>query len=90
MIDDPDPSPRTSDTTLEQDRKTAGQRKVNIIWEMTQAAIAVSVTSAMIFCAVNKIESAAISNAFTLVISMYLIRTNHTKIGGVGGTDDNR
>jgi hypothetical protein len=30
-------------TTAEEDRKTTGQRRINMIWEMTQAAIALSV-----------------------------------------------
>lgn len=74
-------------TTAEQDKKTKGQRWTNLLWEGTQALIAVSVTAANIYCSVNKIESAAISNAFTLIISIYFVRMNHTKIGGVGGTD---
>jgi hypothetical protein len=47
-----------ADTTAEQDRKTAGQRNVNIIWELTQAFIAI-----------------------------YFVRMNHTKQGGIGGSE---
>lgn len=80
-----DPLPPT--TTTEEDRKTAGQRRVNVIWEVTQAIVAISVTLAMIYCVLEKIESPTMASAFTLVLSTYLIRTNHSKTGGVGGTD---
>jgi cobalamin synthase len=80
-------------TTSEQDRKTAGQRRVNIIWEVTQALIAIWVTGATLFVS-SKLalkgsgETAAfllLSNAFFLVIGFYFGRTNHQRTGGVGG-----
>lgn len=74
-------------TTAEQDKRTSGQRRINLVWEITQAIIAVSVTGANIYCAINNIESASMSNAFTLVIAVYFVRMNHIKTGGVGGTD---
>lgn len=73
-----------STTTVEEDRKTSGQRHVNLIWEATQAFIAISVTASMIYCAINQIESNAVTNAFILIISIYFVRMNHTKVGGVG------
>lgn len=82
-----DNPPARATTTSEQDRGTAGQRKVNLIWESTQAIIAVSVTGAVIYSALNGKESALLGNAFTLIIAIYFVRMNHTKIGGVGGTD---
>jgi cobalamin synthase len=75
------------ETTGEQDRKTAGQRKINLVWEVTQALMALMVTSAAIYCAISGKESALLGNAFTLIIALYFVRTNHTKIGGIGGTD---
>lgn len=72
-------------------RKTAGQRHINLIWEWTQAIIAVMVTLAMIYSAFMKVESQALSNAFTLIIAIYFVRMNHTKTGGVGvGAVDSR
>jgi hypothetical protein len=75
------------DTTHEEDRKTAGQRKVNLVWEVTQAVIAIFVTGATIYSAMAGKESMVLSNAFTLIIAIYFVRTNHTKTGGISGTD---
>ena len=76
-----------SDTTLEEDRKTSSQRRINLIWESTQAVIAVAITVAMIYCAIHKIDSKEITYAFISIVTMYFIRTNHTKIGGVSGAE---
>ena len=80
-------------TTAEQNRQTAGQRRVNILWEATQSAIAVSVTGATLYVASqlaikDNSQTAAfllLSNAFFLVIGFYFGRTNHSRTGGVGG-----
>lgn len=74
-------------TTAEDDRKTKGQRNVNLIWETTQALVALLVTSATIWSALNGKESLVLGNAFTLIIALYFVRQNHSKIGGIGGTD---
>ena len=79
-------------TTEEEDRATVGQRRINLIWEVTQAAIALMVTGATLFVSASLAikgqgETAAfllLSNAFFVVITAYIQRTNHTKIGGVG------
>jgi len=78
-------------TTSEEDRHTLGQRRVNIIWEITQALIAVAVTGATLYVAGNLAmrndgQTAAfllLSNAFFLVIGFYFGRTNHQRVGGV-------
>lgn len=41
-------------TTNEQNITTAGQRRINLIWEFTQAIIAVSITFAVIFRIIEK------------------------------------
>jgi hypothetical protein len=74
---------RAIDTTAEQDRATFGQRRINLIWEGTQAAIAVSVTLATVSGALMSVESAVLSNSFFLVVGFYFGRTNHQRIGGV-------
>lgn len=85
-------------TTSEQNRHAAsarealalrasGQRRVNIVWEGTQALMALLLTAAEIFCAVNDINAKALDVAFGAVVTMYFIRTNHTRTGGVGGDD---
>jgi len=71
-------------TTEQEDVVTAGQRKINMIWEYTQAIVAIVVTIAFLYCEIKKIDSAAIKMAFTLVIGFYFSRTNHAAIGGVG------
>jgi len=71
-------------TTLQQDLTREGQRKVNLIWEATQAIIAVVVTAAIVYTAINTISSPELTNAFFLIIGFYYSRTNHANIGGVG------
>jgi len=71
-------------TTLQQDLVVAGQRRINLIWEFTQAAVTILITVAAIACAVKKIDADVLNFAFVAVISTYYARTNHTKIGGVG------
>lgn len=71
-------------TTQEEDTVTAGQRRINILWESTQALVATLVTAVFLYCEVKKIDSEAIKMAFTLVIGFYFSRTNHSAIGGVG------
>lgn len=72
-------------TTAEENRKFAGQRRVNIIWEVTQAVIAISVTAAALTSALRSTSGELLSNAFFLVIGFYFGRTNHQRTGGVGG-----
>lgn len=79
------PPPVTNEAAL----KTLGQRRVNFVWELTQALIAVIVTLAMVYCAVAGKESPVLSNAFTLIIAMYFIRTNHTKSSASNSNDPN-
>lgn len=76
-----------SSKITEKELQTAGQRKVNIIWEVTQAIIAVAVTVAVIYTSIYGKTTEILGNAFTLIIAIYFVRMNHTKIGGVGGTD---
>lgn len=73
-----------SKTTAEEDRKTAGQRRINVIWEATQAVVTILITFAAIYCAIQKIDAQVLNFAFVAVISTYYARTNHTKEGGVG------
>lgn len=91
-----DPAPPT--TTTEQDRQAAGvragltatahgQRRVNLIWESTQAVIAVAVTASLIYAELHQIPADNLSRAFTLIIAIYFVRMNHIKVGGVGPVD---
>jgi divalent metal cation (Fe/Co/Zn/Cd) transporter len=77
-----------SSTTAEEDRHSYGQRRINLIWEITQAIIAVIVTIATLYVAARlalseQVQSAAfllLSNAFFLIIGFYFSRSNHNRI----------
>lgn len=78
-------------TTLQEDLTTAGQRRVNLIWEFTQAAIALLVVFANMGTAVfNTVQGKPgevpmiLSSALFLVVGFYFSRTNHQAIGGTG------
>jgi hypothetical protein len=83
---------------VQQGLKTQGQRRINLIWEVTQAAIALGVTGSTLYVSSamvlrgDKAESAVLllSNSFFLVIGFYFGRTNHNKIGGVGSDSEGR
>jgi hypothetical protein len=77
-------------TTAEQDIVTAGQRRINLVWELTQALIAVLITTSVIYNSMHHIESDVLTNAFFLIVSMYFIRTNHQLIGGTGAKTGTR
>lgn len=82
-------------STEEEDRATAGQRHINVMWEGTQRNIAQEVT--IVALAVSSflvmwpgvplelrlMAYTTLSNVFFAVISVYFTRTNHTKVGGV-------
>jgi len=73
-------------TTLEENLHSASQRKVNLIWEFTQAAIALGVVFANIlavFMLVSPDGSPLLANAFFLIVGFYFGRTNHSRVGGV-------
>lgn len=75
-------------TTEEQDIVTKGQRHINKIWEYSQSFIALAITLAVIYCAVNEITSQELSNGFFLIIGFYFSRQNHQNTGGVGPKPD--
>lgn len=80
-------------TTSEQDLRTAGQRAINLLWERTQAGIAIGVVGAniiyvfvVLFIAppehASSLDSASLlRNAFFLIVGFYFGRTNHARIG---------
>lgn len=79
-------------TTLQEDLTVAGQRRINFIWELTQAFIAIVVilTNMIvgIIFVVKKIPAGeypiVLSSSLFLVIGFYFSRTNHAAIGGIG------
>lgn len=80
----PPPMTLPPNTTEQEDMVTAGQRRVNLVWEFTQSIIAVMITGAIVYCSINGIDDRILNNAFFLIVSMYFVRTNHQLIGGVG------
>jgi hypothetical protein len=70
-------------TTYQEDLVTFGQRRINLIWEFTQAIVTVLITAAAIYCAIQNIDAQVLNFAFVAIVSTYYARTNHTKIGGV-------
>ncbi len=84
-----------SETTL----MTAGQRRVNLLWETTQAVVAILVTAGTLAIAGvlvlrgDERSSTAfllLSNAFFMIVTAYFQRTNHTRTGGVSAQDQGR
>ena len=85
-------------TTAAADLVVAGQRRINLVWEFTQAIVAISVTGSTLYVAGtmavrgqgNDGAFLLLSNVFFLVIGQYFSRTNHTKTGGVERGDTGR
>jgi hypothetical protein len=75
----------------------AGQRKINLIWERTQAFIAVVVVCANLIVGVYvglfkndaKIPD-VLTNSLFLVVGFYFSRTNHNAVGGVSKNQSGR
>lgn len=86
-----DEQPIAPTTTTQQDLTFEGQRKINLIWELTQAFIAIIVVLANMVAAIYNvfIEKAVdvpmiLSSSLFLIIGFYFSRTNHAQIGGMG------
>jgi len=88
-----DNAPLPSTTTYQEDLITAGQRRINLIWEWTQSLIAIMVVLANMIVGVSaglkKDDKrpdfpVILSSALFLVVGFYFSRTNHAAIGGVG------
>jgi hypothetical protein len=93
--------PVAATTTAEQDRHALGQRRTNILWEVTQSLIAISVVMTVLFVNAKVAltlgtpeiphDSASSSGLMqlnvvgALVIGFYFGRTNHQRTGGIGG-----
>lgn len=70
---------------------TAGQRKINLIWEWTQAIISIAVVLANMIVGVyqgftsQRLDFPTIlSSSLFLIVGFYFSRTNHSAIGGTG------
>lgn len=74
--------------------RTGSQRRINLIWEVTQAIVTIMVVGATLYIAgylalTERGDTAAafllLSNAFFMIVAFYYQRTNHVRTGGVGG-----
>lgn len=83
-------------TQSETSLRTEGQRKINLIWEATQAVVTIMVVGWTLHIAGRLALSGStdrtvafllLSNAFFMIVTFYYQRTNHIRTGGVGGRD---
>jgi len=92
MSDLPTGGPSFSENAhIERVAVSAGQRKINLIWEYTQAIIAILVVIANIavwtsigFRGIKVDVPSSLTDALFVIIGFYYGRTNHTAVGGVG------
>lgn len=70
-------------TTQQEDIGKFRQTRINLIWEVTQALIAIMITGSIIYNSLNGVKNEDLTNAFFLIVSMYFVRTNHSLVGGI-------
>lgn len=65
-----EPTTRSDPTAAsEEGHRTAGQRRTNLLWEVTQSLIAVGVTGATLYVSSNLVLTQRTSDAATLLLS---------------------
>jgi len=84
IIDSEDKTTLPPTTTAEENRVTKGQRNVSLVWEYTQALIALTITFSVVATTIMKIENIYLVNVMFLIVGFYFSRTNHQAVGGVG------
>lgn len=98
MADDPlIPAPSwPHDSVAEYSLMREGQRRVNLIWERTQASIAVLIVlaniAAWVVATMRGHETSVppgLTDALFVVVGFYYGRTNHESTGGVGSRRGN-
>jgi hypothetical protein len=85
-----DLQPTEVETTL----RTQGQRRINMIWEVTQSVIALVTVGGGVWIMVHDSLAGGprqqmpttLSSMIFLVLGFYFARTNHSATGGVGPT----
>lgn len=87
----PAQAPLPPTTTAAEDEVTAGQRRINLIWERTQSIVTVVVVMTNMgvatFLAISGKPTdhpVILSSSLFLILGAYYNRTNHSNIGGVG------
>lgn len=79
---------------LETTLRTQGQRRINLIWEITQSLIALVTIGGGVWIMVHDSLvggprapiPTTLSSMIFLIIGFYFARTNHSATGGVGPT----
>jgi hypothetical protein len=83
------PSAHGAHSDSEESRTSGGQRRVNLIWEVTQSMLALLIVTASMASALIPASSptaqVTLTNAMFVVIGFYFGRTNHQRTGGVQG-----
>lgn len=59
------------DTTLEQDTKSSADRRISLLIEITQTALALSIAGVMGFLAIKGLTNENISNSYFMIIGFY-------------------
>lgn len=82
------PGPSEPTTTPEEDRHTKAARNINMIWEVSQSAIALIIVTAnviaMFFAAAATAPATeTMRYALFAVLGFYFGRTNHARRGGL-------
>ena len=72
-------------------RVSYGQRRINLLWEITQGLVAILLVTTVCWGVLNEVElPAQFWVLAAIVVNAYYQRTNHTKIGGVGADSTGR
>lgn len=62
-----------------------GRRRINLIWEITQATLALEIVTTILYIAVRDGDlPTSLGVLGATVLTTYFTRTNHTAMGGVG------
>jgi hypothetical protein len=89
--DRPPVFPHTPEQSTEISLTSHGQRRINLIWEITQGVIALVLVGTACYSLLREISlPAEYWLLLGIVVNSYFQRTNHTKIGGVGPDSEGR
>lgn len=73
-------------TTLEQDKKTNNDRKLDILLELTQSVLALFLTLSVIYLAIKGMINEDVSNAFFVIIGFYFGKELKNKTISLGNS----
>lgn len=92
VVDGPPPSEKQrTEQSNESARISYGQRRINLLWELTQGFVAVLLVGTVCWGVLHEVElPAQFWVLAAIVVNAYYQRTNHTKIGGVGADSTGR